>query len=84
MHNFKDDLKILLLRNSVYPYQYKDDWKKFNETSLPENPLKICSHSNMKDITDADCAHAKRVRNIFEIKNLGECHDLYVQSKTSF
>ena len=86
MHKFKDDLtiKMLLLQNSVYPYQFKDDWEKFNEISLPENPLKIYSHSNMEDITDADYAHAKRVRNIFEIKNLGECHDLYVQSKTSF
>ena len=27
---------ILLLRLSVYPYEYMDDWEKFNETSLPE------------------------------------------------
>ena len=62
MHKFKDDLtiKMLLLQNSVYPYQYKDDWKKFNEISLPENPLKIYSRSNMEDITDADYAHAKK------------------------
>ena len=36
----------------------------------------------MKDITDADYAHAKRVCKDFEIKNLGEYHDLYVQSNT--
>ena len=34
----------------------------------------------MEDITDADYAHAKRVCKDFEIKNLGEYHDLYVQS----
>ena len=28
---------ILLLRKVVYPYQYLDEWKKFNETFLPEN-----------------------------------------------
>ena len=28
----------------------------------------------MEDITDADYAHAKRVRKDFEIKNLGEQH----------
>ena len=27
---------IFLLRKVVYPYEYMDDWVKFNETSLPE------------------------------------------------
>ena len=27
---------ILLLRQGVYPYEYIDDWEKFNETSLPQ------------------------------------------------
>ena len=26
---------LLLLRNDVYPYEYMDDWEKFNETILP-------------------------------------------------
>ena len=30
----------------------------------------------MDDITDADFRHAKRVCKGFEIKHLGECHDL--------
>ena len=33
----------------------------------------------MQDITDADYTHVKRD---FEIKNLKEYHDLYVQSDT--
>ena len=32
--------------------------------------------------TDADYAQAKRFCKNFEIKNLGEYHDLYVQSDT--
>ena len=36
----------------------------------------------MKYITDADYVHAKRVCKDFEIKNLGEYSDLYVQSNT--
>ena len=36
----------------------------------------------MEDITDADYMHAKKVWKDFEIKNLGEDHDLYVQSDT--
>ena len=37
----------------------------------------------MEDITDADDAHEKRFYKdfeIFEIKSLGEYHDLYLQS----
>ena len=34
----------------------------------------------MEDITDADYMHRKRVCKDFEIKNVGEYHDLYVQS----
>ena len=25
-----------MLRKGVYPYEYMDDWEKFNETSLPK------------------------------------------------
>ena len=27
---------ILFLRKGVYPYEYNDEWEKFNETSFPE------------------------------------------------
>ena len=57
-----------------------DDWKKFNEASLPEKE-DFYSHLNMEDIIDADYAHAKRVCKDFEI-NSGEYHDFYVQSNT--
>ena len=36
----------------------------------------------MENITDEAYAGAKRVCKDFEIKNLGEYHDLYVQSNT--
>ena len=55
-----------------------DDWEKFIETSLPEKE-DFYSHINMEDITDV---HAKRICKGFEIKNLGQYHDLYVQSYT--
>ena len=43
---------------------------------------KIFACLNMEDITDADYPHAKRVYEHFEIKNIGEYHDLYVQRDT--
>ena len=36
----------------------------------------------MEDITDASCMQAKRVCKNFEIKNLGEYHNLYVLGNT--
>ena len=36
----------------------------------------------MEGVTDVDYAHAKRVCKDFETKNLGEYHELYVQSDT--
>ena len=60
-----------------------DDWEKLNKAKLPEKE-DFCVHLNMEDIIDADYSHANRVCKDFEIKNLGECHDLYVQSDTLF
>ena len=42
----------------------------------------FCCHLNTAVITDADHAHPKLVCKVFEIKYLGEYHDLYVQSAT--
>ena len=72
---------ILLLQNSVYPYEYMDNSEKFNEVPLFEKQ-DFYSHLNMEDITDAGYVHPKRVSKDFEIKNLGDYH-LYVHSGTS-
>ena len=54
-----------------------DDWEKLNETSLPEKEDDFYTHLNMEDITDAGCAHAKRVYKEVEIKNLEEILLIY-------
>ena len=68
-----------MLRKDVYPYEYMDDWEKFNKTTLPEKE-EFYSNLNMEEITDVDYTHRKRVCKDFEIKNLGEHHDLYLNS----
>ena len=40
------------------------------------------SELNNEHITDEDYAHAQKVWNTFNIKNLGEYHDLHVESDT--
>ena len=77
--NHDNNKFILLLPKAVYPYEYIDDWEKINATLLLEKE-DFYSHLNIKDITDVDNARTKRVCKDFKIKNLVQCHNLYVQS----
>ena len=72
---------VLLLRKGVYPYEYMDSWERFDETSLPDKK-DFYSELNLEDITNKNYEHAQKVWEVFKIKNLGECHDVYVQSDT--
>ena len=72
----------LLLRKGVYHYEYMDSWKRFKEESLPDKES-FYSELNKEGITDEDYANAQKVWNALNIKNLGEYHDLYVQSNTA-
>ena len=72
---------ILLLRKGIYPYEDMGNWERFNETSLP-NKESFYSNLNMENIDDIDYRHGNNVFKIFELNNLGEYHDLYVQSDT--
>ena len=70
---------ILLLRKGVYPYEYMDNWERFNETSLPSKES-FYSNLNMEDIDDIVYRQGNNVFNKFKLNNLGDYHDLYVQS----
>ena len=72
---------VLLLRKGVYPYEYIDSWEKFNEISLPRKKY-FYSELNLEDISDKDYLYAQKVWKEFEIRNLDEYHDLYVQTDT--
>ena len=72
---------ILLLRKGVYPYEYIDNWERFDETSLPDKES-FYSSLNVENIDDIDYRHGSNVSKKFKLKKLGEFHDLYVQSDT--
>ena len=71
-----------MLRKGVYPYKYVDNWERFSEILLPSKE-DFYSNLNMEDINDIDyrCI-ANNVFKRFESENLGQYHDLYVQSDT--
>ena len=58
-----------------------DSWERFNERLLSDKEA-FYSNLNMEDITDVDYRHAKKVFKNLSNKNLGDYHDLYVQSDT--
>ena len=71
----------MLLRKGVYPYEYKDGWDKFNETSIPSKES-FYSNLTMENISETDYRHANNVFIRFKLNNLGDYHDLYIQSDT--
>ena len=81
--SFSGDINkfMLLLRKDIYSYEYMDAWNRFNEEKLPEKSY-FYSSLSMEEVLEIDYRHANKVFNKFNIKNLGEYHDLYVQTDT--
>ena len=69
----------LLVKKGVYPYEYMDSFEKFAETSLPP---KECFRSTLtgEGIGEKDLEHGRAVWGAFGCKNLGEYHDVYMQT----
>ena len=76
-----DEKFRLLIRKGVYPYEYMDGWRKFEEASLPPKHA-FYSRLNMKGVSDHDYEHAQQVwyRITPEHENitLGDYHDVYL------
>ena len=73
---------LLLLRKGVYPYEYLHNMEKFNEKELP--PIdNFYSKLAFDDISTDDYKHAKRVWDLFKLKDLGGYHDPYVRADTA-
>ena len=53
--------------------------ERFSKSTLP-NKKAFYSKLCLEDITDEDYIHAQKVFEEFKLKNVGEYHDLYVQS----
>ena len=75
---FEDDKLKLMAKKGVYPYDYMDSFKNFKE-QLPSKE-DFYSILNDKHIEDKDYQHAQNVWNTFNIKNMGEYHDLNLAS----
>ena len=74
-------LICFVAKKGVYPNEYVDNWERFSEISLPSKE-DFYSNLNMEDVNDIDYRHANNVFKRFELENLGQYHDLYLQSDT--
>ena len=75
--NYSDHQRGLLIQKGIYPYEYMDNWRRFEETTLPP-ASSFYSKLNMSGVSDQDYEHACKVWRDFGIRNLGEYHDLYL------
>ena len=78
-NNYNEEQNDLMLSKGVYPYEYMDSTERFNETKLPSID-KFYSQLSESGITKEEYEHALNVWNKFNIKNMGEYHDLYLKT----
>ena len=76
---FTGDKLSLMSQKGVYPYDYMDSFEKFDQTELPTKEL-FNSVLNDQHITNEEYDHARKVWETFDIKAMGEYHDLYLKS----
>ena len=72
----------LLLQKQIYPYDYIDCFEKFEEPNLPKKNF-FYNLLRFEEISNENYNHAKQIWNLFNLKNLGDFHDLYVLLDTS-
>merc|ERR1712055_565060 len=77
--NIDEEAFELLTRKGIYPYEYMDSWEKMEEKTLPSKE-DYYSQLSGKGISEKDYEFAHKLYNTFQLKNLGELHDLYMGS----
>ena len=75
---YKDKQFDLMCKKGVYPYDFMDSFEKFNAT-LPSKE-EFYNILNDEHITDEKYKHANSVWNTFNLKNMGQYHDLYLKT----
>ena len=76
---FGEENYQLLTKKGIYPYDYFDNTKKYNEQKLP-NKEEFFNKINNKNISDDDYTHAKNVFEKFKCKNLLDYSILYLKT----
>ena len=76
---FEKEQFNLMKQKGIYPYDHMDSFDRFNETKLPVQQ-DFYSILNNEHISDEQYKHAQNVWNTFNLKTMGDYHDLYLKS----
>ena len=76
---FTDKKLSLTSQKGMYPYDYRDCFEKLDQTKLPTKE-QFYSVLNDQHVTNGEYDHARKVWKTFDIKTMGEYHDLYLKS----
>ena len=76
---FEKEQFNLMKQKGIYPYDHMDSFDRFNETQLPVQQ-DFYSILNNEHISDEQYKHAQNVWNTFNLKTMGDYHDLYLKS----
>ena len=76
---FQDEKLALMKQKGVYPYDYMDSFQKFGDQQLPPKE-EFYSILTDESISDEQYQHAQKVWNTFNMRTMGEYHDLYLKS----
>ena len=76
---FKKEQFNLMKQKGIYPYDHMDCFDRFNETQLPEKQ-DFYSILNNEHISDEQYKHGQTVWKTFNLKTMGDYHDLYLKS----
>ena len=69
----------LMSQKGMYAYDYMDCFEKFDQTELPTKE-QFYSILNDQHVTNGEYDHGRKVWKTFDIKTMGEYHDLYLKS----
>lgn len=69
----------LLSRKGVHPYRYMNSLKRLKRRHCHHNRL-FYNDLDGKTVSDKDYLHVQRVWDVFNIQNLGQFHDLYMET----
>ena len=72
-----EEIRPLLLKKGVYPYNHIKSWDSFEETELP--PIE-CFYNDLAEehIRPTDYEHAQNVWRTLGCRTLGDYHDVYL------
>ena len=68
---------VLMTRKRVYPNEYMDSFKRFQEPPLPPKNISYGS-STEEEIFEIDYTHIQRVFNHFNMTDLRDYHNFYL------